>query len=68
MTQVRLTAKTKHGKNRLQQQGDIWNVERFGKTGNVLSTLEDPSYWRFVHHANDEHFEMEVIRDDRKAG
>ena len=59
MTQVILTGKTKHGKDRIRQHGDVWNVESMSTQTNknrmMLESLhetssmrmDDDTIWRF---------------------
>ena len=59
MTQVILTGKTKHGKDRIRQHGDVWNVESMSTQTNknrmMLESLretssmrmDDNTIWRF---------------------
>ena len=48
MTQVILTGKTKHGKDRIRQHGDVWNVMSGGSSGHrmMLESLHETSSMR----------------------
>ena len=74
---VKLTGKTKHGKNRVREQGQDWVVV---KTDNNLEFAEDrkqefallraderPSeHWRWVAVQNDKNFLVEVLTNDNE--
>ena len=75
---VKLTGKTKHGKNRVREQGQDWIVV---KTDNNLEFAEDrkqefallraderPSeHWRWVAVQNDKNFLVEVLTNDNEG-
>ena len=75
---VKLTGKTKHGKNRVREQGQNWIVV---KTDNNLEFAEDrkqefallraderPSEnWRWVAVQNDKNFLVEVLTNDNEG-
>jgi len=50
MEQVRLIGKTKHGKDRIRQHGDVWNVESMttqtNKNRMMLESLHETSSMR----------------------
>ena len=70
---VRLSGKTRHGKNRIRENGDMWEVITIdGKDSSVLSTkicvvpmAEDRrENWRWLDLPEDEHMEIEIIDNE----
>jgi len=76
MEQVRLIGKTKHGKDRIRQHGDVWNIMSGGSSGHrmVLESLHETSsmrmddgrIWRFqdcrsIDKLDDEDFDWQFI-------
>ena len=75
---VKLTGKTKHGKNRVREQGQDWIVV---KTDNnlefadsreqefaLLRAEERPhEHWRWVAVQNDKNFLVEVLTNDNEG-
>ena len=70
---VRLSGKTRHGKNRIRENGDMWEVITFdGKESSVLSTKicvvpmaeERRENWRWLDLPEDEHMEIEIIDNE----
>ena len=70
---VRLTGKTRHGKNRVHENGDIWEVVTVdGRDSSILSTkicvvpvIEDRrENWRWLDLPVDEHMEVEIIDNE----
>ena len=72
---VKLTGKTKHGKNRIAQHGAVWNVighdDFRGRDAWILQSLDktmggfaDGSRvhdMRWVHVVNDDNFDWEIV-------
>ena len=75
---VKLTGLTKHGKNRVCEQGDMWTVtalsvahrSSFAPIGSDIALLRadsDPNkFWRWVEVNNDKNFHMRVLSNDVK--
>ena len=75
---VKLTGLTKHGKNRVREQGDLWTVtalsvahkSSFAPIGSDIALLRadsDPAkHWRWVEVKNDKNFHMRVMSNDSK--
>ena len=76
---VKLTGLTKHGKNRVREQGDLWTVAEvkamshnsgFVAKGTQIALLNansDPlKHWRWVEVKNDKNFHMRVMSNDSK--
>ena len=75
---VKLTGLTKHGKNRVREQGDMWTVtamsvahrSSFAPIGSSIALLRadsDPiKFWRWVEVKNDKNFHMRVMSNDSK--
>ena len=70
---VRLSGKTRPGKNRIRENGDMWEVITIdGKDSSVLSTkicvvpmAEDRrENWRWLDLPEDEHMEIEIIDNE----
>ena len=70
---VRLSGKTRHGKNRIRENGDMWEVITIdGKERSVLSTkiCVGPmaegrrENWRWLDLPEDEHMEIEIIDNE----
>jgi len=73
---VRLTGITRHGKNRIREQGDLWTVtavatahqSSFAPVGARIALLRaetDPSkHWRWVEVENDKNFHVKKISSD----
>lgn len=68
---VRLTGISRHGKNRVLEQGDIWRIAGFRSSINTVKhrtcsgpfvLLERGSNSRWVATSNDPDFEVEFIR------
>ena len=63
-----LTGKTRHGKNRVREQGDLWRVVRIAPAlphgpfpaGTEVAEIEtlDGKHWRFITTKNDEDFDF----------
>ena len=71
-TKVKLEGKTKHGKNRVREQGHAWVVVKVGsgmvfaedknKEFALLSAESRPDdHWRWVALKEDKNFTMEVV-------
>ena len=70
---VRLSGKTRHGKNRIRENGDMWEViTTDGKESSVLSTKicvvpmaeGRRENWRWLDLPEDEHMEIEIIDNE----
>ena len=70
---VRLSGKTRHGKNRIRENGDMWEVITIhGKDSSVLSTkicvvpmMEGRrENWRWLDLPEDEHMDIEIIDNE----
>ena len=70
---VRLSGKTRHGKNRVRENGDMWEVITIdGKDRSVLSTKicvvpmaeGRRENWRWLALPEDEHMEIEIIDNE----
>ena len=70
---VRLSGKTRHGKNRIRENGDMWEViTNDGKESSVLSTKicvvpmteGRRENWRWLDLPEDEHMEIEIIDNE----
>ena len=62
---LRLTGKTRHGKNRIRENGDLWEVITIdGQESSILSTkvcvtpLSGTENWRWIDLPSDEHIEI----------
>ena len=68
---VRLQGKSKHGKNRIQQHGDVWIVVEHGRFGGqpamMLCSMENTDRGRpdgrWVQVRDDKDFDWEIIND-----
>jgi len=73
---VKLTGLTKHGKNRVREQGDLWTVtalsvahkSSFAPIDSDIALLRadsDPAkFWRWVEVNNDKNFHVRVLSND----
>tara|TARA_B100001564_G_C20631897_1_gene667616 strand:- start:128 stop:394 length:267 start_codon:yes stop_codon:yes gene_type:complete len=70
---VRLSGITRHGKNRIRENGDMWEVITIdGKDSSVLSTKicvvpmaeGRRENWRWLDLPEDEHMEIEIIDNE----
>ena len=70
---VRLSGKTRHGKNRIRENGDMWEViTNDGKDSSVLSTKicvvpmaeGRRENWRWLDLPEDEHMEIEIVDNE----
>ena len=70
---VRLSGKTRHGKNRIRENGDMWEVITIdGKESSVLSTKicvvpmaeGRRDNWRWLDLPEDEHMEIEIVDNE----
>ena len=73
-----LSGKTKHGKNRVREQGDLWTVtalsvahaSSFAPIGSSIALLRADSnptkHWRWVEVKNDKNFHMRVMSNNSK--
>ena len=70
---VRLSGKTRHGKNRIRENGDMWEVITIdGKESSVLPTKicvvpmaeGRRENWRWLDLPEDEHMEIEIIDNE----
>ena len=70
---VRLSGKTLHGKNRIRENGDMWEVITIdGKDSSVLSTKicvvpmaeGRRENWRWLDLPEDEHMEIEIVDNE----
>ena len=70
---VRLSGKTRHGKNRIRENGDMWEVITIdGKESSVLPTkicvvsmAEDRrENWRWLDLTVAEHMEIEIVDNE----
>jgi hypothetical protein len=73
---VRLTGITRHGKNRVREQGDLWTVtaiatarqSSFAPVGTKIALLRaetDPlNHWRWIVAKNDKNFHVKKISSD----
>ena len=70
---VRLSGKTRHGKNRIRENGDMWEVITIdGKESSVLPTKicvvpmaeGRRENWRWLDLSEDEHMEIEIIDNE----
>ncbi len=73
-TKVKLKGKTKHGKNRVREQGQVWIVVKVGtdlifaedkkKEFALLRAERRPDmHWRWVALKEDANFTMEVVEE-----
>ena len=69
---VRLTGITRHGKNRVREQGDVWEVIRMNPAVSFKTSAPGPFMllqatttinMRWVSTVNDDNFLVEVIDD-----
>jgi hypothetical protein len=72
---VRLTGKTKHGKNRVREHGEIWKVKSITEKVNFPRVIEGPGPFlflipssgsddmRWVSEVGDPNFEVEQVGD-----
>lgn len=73
---VRLTGKTKHGKNRVRENGDLWKVTRIAEKVHFPRAISGPGPfffltslkpgsddWRWVSEFDDPNFEVELLED-----
>ena len=70
---VRLSGKTRHGKNRIRENGDMWEVITIDcKESSVLSTKicvvpmaeGRRENWRWLDLPEDEHMEIEIVDNE----
>ena len=70
---VRLSGKTRHGKNRIRENGDMWEVITIdGKESSVLPTKicvvpmaeGRRDNWRWLDLPEDEHMEIEIVDNE----
>ena len=70
---VRLSGKTRHGKNRIRENGDMWEVITIdGKDSSVPSTKicvvpmaeGRRENWRWLDLPEDEHMEIEIVDNE----
>ncbi len=70
---VKLSGKTRHGKNRIRENGDMWRVITVdGADSSILSTkicvrpldLERRENWRWIDLPEDDHMEVEIIDNE----
>ena len=70
---VRLSGKTRHGKNRVRENGEFWEIITVdGGESSILSTKicvvpmveERRDNWRWLDVPEDEHMEFEIIDND----
>ena len=70
---VRLSGKTRHGKNRIRENGDMWEVITIdGKESSVLPTKicvvpmaeGRRENWRWLDLPEDEHMEIEIVDNE----
>ena len=73
---VRLTGITRHGKNRIREQGDLWTVtaiatahqSSFAPVGTKIALIRaeaDPSkHWRWVEVKDDKNFHVRIMFND----
>ena len=70
---VKLSGKTRHGKNRIRENGDMWRVITVdGAYSSILSTkicvrpldLERRENWRWIDLPEDDHMEVEIIDNE----
>ena len=73
-TKVKLKGKTKHGKNRVREQGHTWRVVKI-RSGLALAEDRDKEFalllaenrpdehWRWVALKDDKNFTMEVVEE-----
>ena len=68
---IKLSGKSRHGKNRIRENGDLWKViNTDGQDSSVLSTkicvipidMERRENWRWIDIPEDEH--MEIVATD----
>ena len=64
---IKLSGKTRHGKNRIRENGDLWEVTNLdGQDSSILSTKacvvpikeSRRSEWRWLDLPSDEHMEI----------
>ena len=66
-----LSGKTKHGRNRVREQGALWKVTRLTRTKRhsihpegtsivLLRALDNAKHWRWIKEENDINFSVEV--------
>ena len=69
---VKLTGITQHGKNRVREQSDVWEVIRMSPTVSFKTSASGPFmllqatkgiHMRWVSTVNDDNFSVEVIDD-----
>lgn len=74
---VKLAGKTKHGKNRVREQGELWIVVKIKKNVVFASDMRKEfallraearpaEFWRWVAIDDDKNFTMELIPNDIK--
>ena len=70
---VRLSGKTRHGKNRVRENGEFWEIITVdGGESSILSTKicvvpmveERRDNWRWLDVPEDEHMEFEIIDNE----
>lgn len=72
---VKLTGKTKHGKNRVREQGAVWTVVKVKpgmlfcddkeKEFALLRKEDNPGeFWRWVALKDDKNFSVEVLEEN----
>jgi hypothetical protein len=73
---VKLTGVTRHGKNRVREQGDLWTVtamtpasqSSFAAVGTEIALLRAESNpdknWRWVEVAHDKNFHVRTMSND----
>lgn len=55
---LQLAGKTKHGKNRIREQGSLWIIISQDADRIELESLQDPTKWRFIDRVEDPNFEI----------
>lgn len=64
---VKLTGISRHGKNRVREIGELWEVMPppnpnlpWSEPGVLsLRSVDDPKFWRIIHPDDDSNFKME---------
>tara|TARA_B100000287_G_scaffold406197_1_gene430455 strand:- start:309 stop:557 length:249 start_codon:yes stop_codon:yes gene_type:complete len=73
---VKLTGKTKHGKNRVREQGEFWTIAEIRRMSHsrgfapmgtkiiLMNADSDPlKHWRWVEAENDKNFDVKKVSE-----
>ena len=67
---IRLTGKNRHGKNRIRENGELWEVITVNSNKAICVKPLEPSRkseWRWIDTPSDEHMEIVEIIDNEIA-